>query len=320
MKQTVLFLICSIFISLTGLAQTNVADFELLPLNPDTFWNGSDNINSGFSDGDFYFPTEWNSEWNFWSGGFAYSNMRDTVTQGFTNMFSARPGIGAEATSNYIVTYGDGYYLINGDKILDRFFISNNTFAYFSMLNGDDFAKKFGGNDGNDPDYFRVSFTYYRQGIVTAEQTIYLADFRFEDNSQDYILNDWLEVQTNLSDPADSVTYFFESSDVGNFGINTPTYFCMDQLYFNLPVATSKVDENNEVRIYPNPTSGTIFIHQHESKEASNGFVMDLTGKCVKQLKLNETYQAVAVGDLKPGIYFVVLNNNPTKWHKVVIQ
>ena len=98
------------------------------------------------------------------------------------------------------------------------------------MLNGDSFAKKFGGGDGNDADWFLLTirgFDTLNQDIGTVD--FYLADYRFADNSQDYIVNNWELVDlsllgTNLA----SLQFEYSSSDVGDWGMNTPAYFAMD--------------------------------------------------------------------------------------------
>ena len=51
--------------------------------------------------------------------------------------------------------------------------VTNTTFAFLSMQNGDEFAKQFGGDDGNDPDFFKVTFRGFdeenTQGNITGE-------------------------------------------------------------------------------------------------------------------------------------------------------
>jgi hypothetical protein len=58
----------------------------------------------------------------------------------------------------------------------------------------------------------------------------YLADYRFGDNSQDYIVSDWTYVDFSVLGVADEIRFDFASSDSGMFGINTPQYFAMDNL------------------------------------------------------------------------------------------
>ena len=56
------------------------------------------------------------------------------------------------------------------------------------------------------------------------------ADYTFADNFQDYILGGWLNIDLTSIANARSVAIGFESSDVRDFGINTPTFVAMDSL------------------------------------------------------------------------------------------
>src|SRR5690606_16841503 len=107
--------------------------------------------------------------------------------------------------------------------------ITNSTYAYESMKQGDAFAKKFGGVGGNDEDWFKVTVHSYFQGMASDSLDIYLADFRFADNSKDYIMDTWNFYNTP-SYLADSLVFIVSSSDTGSFGMNTPAYFCLDNI------------------------------------------------------------------------------------------
>ena len=99
------------------------------------------------------------------------------------------------------------------------------------MLNGDQFAKQFGGPTGDDPDFFSVTLTGVDGGgAETGAVTFFLADYRFADNSLDYVVNDWQKVDLTPLGAARSIGLSFASSDVGQFGINTPTYVALDDL------------------------------------------------------------------------------------------
>jgi Domain of unknown function (DUF4465)/PEP-CTERM motif len=107
--------------------------------------------------------------------------------------------------------------------------ISNTTYTGLSMQNGDAFAKKFGGVLGNDPDYLKLTISGFASGIATGTLVdFYLADFRFANNSQDYIINKWTFVDFSTLGTVDEIRFSYASSDVGQFGINTPTYFALD--------------------------------------------------------------------------------------------
>jgi len=177
--------------------------------------------------------------WN----GVAYSNHTDNTTQGFDNQFGAFPGSGAEGSANFAVAFvAESSFTsvhLPVATTVESIDVTNTTYAALSMLNGDGFAKQFGGPTGDDPDFFMLTIT----GVDAFDQEtgsvdVYLADFRFADNSQDFVLDVWETVDlTSLGDAVKRLDFTFESSDVGNFGINTPTYFAFDS------VVTSSIPE-----------------------------------------------------------------------------
>ena len=57
-----------------------------------------------------------------------------------------------------------------------------------------------------------------------------LADFRFSDDGLDSILEEWVFLDLSGLGAVRELHFGFESSDVGVFGINTPTYFAIDDL------------------------------------------------------------------------------------------
>ncbi|MEM1227989.1 MAG: DUF4465 domain-containing protein, partial [Planctomycetota bacterium] len=107
-------------------------------------------------------------------------------------------------------------------------------FTALSIENGDGFAKEFGGVSGDDPDLFTVTFTGHSDvgatGTVTGTREYILADYRFADNSQDFIVDTWQLVDLTSLGTVRSVSIGFFSTDVGGFGINTPTYVAIDNL------------------------------------------------------------------------------------------
>jgi hypothetical protein len=197
------------------------------------FYNGSDNA-GGFTAGGAFFRnsfTDWGGGFTSWTG-WSYSTTSDTTTPGFLNQYSA-----FVTTSNgrpYAVGYGSGTRidLPSGLDTPLSVTVANTTYAVLSMQDGDSFAKKFGGASGDDPDYFYVDFTGLdSNNTVLGSVRFYLADFRFADNSLDYIISDWTTVDlTSLGSGIHALTLNFGSSDTGMWGINTPTYIALDSL------------------------------------------------------------------------------------------
>ena len=289
-----------LLLSKVGKAQT-VAGFENISLAPNSFYNGSD-FAGGTKSGDFYFRNSYDSSFGgFWSG-FSVSNMKDDSTKGFMNQYSAITGGGFNST-NYGVFYGKGNILVEGDakgKPVNGFFITNGTYAYYDMKEGSAFTKKFGGTSGNDPDFFKVSINAWKNNGNRADTSldVYLADFRFSDNANDYILNTWKFVDLNAFGAVDSFSFNFYSSDTGQFGINTPLYFCIDN-FGSHTIGIEKANNNFGIRMYPNPAQNTLHIACNEKIEAIE--IFNLNGVSVLQSEdTNLTIDA-----LIPGIYIV---------------
>ena len=58
----------------------------------------------------------------------------------------------------------------------------------------------------------------------------YLADYRFSDNSKDYIVKDWTFVDLSSLGAVTKLQFALSSSDTGQFGMNTPAYMAMDSM------------------------------------------------------------------------------------------
>jgi hypothetical protein len=219
-----------------GATAGNVANFDDLALGAKSYWNGSaDSAAGGFSSGTAWFNNSYSIDYASW-GGWSYSNMTDTTTPGYGNQYSAIAGTGQSGT-NYGMAYVDTYtpttpsLTLPHAMTLDRAYFTNTTYAYLSMLDGDDYAKEFGGADGSDPDWFLLTITGQDdQGHATGTVVFYLADFRFADNSRDYILNTWTPVDLSGLGAVKSLLFTLTSSDSGDWGMNTPAYFAMDTL------------------------------------------------------------------------------------------
>lgn len=216
------------------LAQT-VSGFENIISTADSSYNGS-NVDRGHISGSGHFWNSYTPSWGSWDG-FAFSSISDTVTRGWANQYASIVGSGVNSSMSYAVAYNYARVTFsestNGDSILGVS-VSNSTYGYLSMKDGDPYAKKFGGSSGNDSDYFYIEFTGFVNGTRTASHKHYLADFRFKDNAKDYLQKDWQWVDLTSLGMIDELTLTFGSSDIDtNWGfINTPTYACIDSLVY----------------------------------------------------------------------------------------
>ncbi len=216
-----------------------ITDFEDLSLDPESFWNGSDETGY-FETGHASLNNYYYSDFGYWEG-FAYSNTTDTTTPGYENQHSAVTGSGAEGSEIYAVGYYSTFYdnppptitLTNTEEgyLVSGLYVTNTTYAYLAMSEGDGVSKKFGGTTGDDPDWFLLTITGLDQhGETTGTVEFYLADFRFEDNEDNYIIGDWTWVDLTSLGPVTGLQFTLSSSDTGDFGMNTPAYFAIDTI------------------------------------------------------------------------------------------
>jgi hypothetical protein len=221
-----------------GVSRAAIATFENLPLPPESYWNGSDG-SGGFRSGgasfktNYYYDAEWDAEW--WDG-FVYSNRTDNHTSGLAGQYSAVAGSGQGKSKTYAVGYVGWQepptLTLSTPQILQGLYVTNNTYTYYDMLQGGTFSKRFGGPTGTDPDWFMLSITGRdTAGNTTGKVDFYLADFQFEDDSQDYIVNSWQFVDLTPLGEVKSLQFTLTSSDMDpDYGMNTPGYFCLDTI------------------------------------------------------------------------------------------
>jgi len=226
--------VCALAVfGMTSAANGYTATFEDLPLAAESYWNGSDG-SGGFSSGGAHFNNNYDTRWGSWDG-FSYSNITDTTAEGMAGQFNAITGAGQGGSANYAVGYvgwaGPPTITLDAAGIVDGLYVTNNNSAYYSMLKGDLFAKKFGGVTGDDGDWFVLTITGKDAGgAVTDVVEFYLADYRFADDGEDYIVDAWEYVDLSALGVAKSLEFGLSSSDVGAWGMNTPAYFAIDTL------------------------------------------------------------------------------------------
>ena len=167
-----------------------------------------------------------------WSwDGFALSTMRDTITQGFANQFSAFAGQGALSSKKYLVGYGNKAKFtlpyLSGKKSVTSFEVTNTTYTALSMKIGDQYAKQF---NAKDKDYLKLWIIGCFGGKAKDSMSYNLASFTSVDPTKHYIQKSWKKIKTPKLTNIQEVRFRLESSDNGDWGMNTPAYFAIDNI------------------------------------------------------------------------------------------
>jgi hypothetical protein len=211
-------------------ADINV-DFEDLKLPPNSFYNGSD-LAGGFTSRGAFFNNSYDTQFGVWSG-WSYSNVHDTsaTPPDYSHEYAAITGSGVGGSGNYGIAYAfnqnDAFINLPAGSSPTSVDVTNTTYAYNSMLYGDQFAKKFVKGD-----FFTLKIIGYTgpnaTGAVVGEVDFDLARYT---SDSDHPLNTWAAVDLSKLAGAASLGLGFASSDVGAFGINTPTFVAIDDLH-----------------------------------------------------------------------------------------
>ncbi len=321
----------------TAQAQS-VADFETPALpGTDTFWNGSQTpLGTTFMSASATFPNYYDTSWGgYWSGGWAYSNVQDSTTGSSANLYGSRPAIGYNGSAQYAVGQQNSWIHLDTNargKLVDGFYATNSTYAALVIENGNNFSRKFGdttgtghtGPQGSYPDYFLLSVYGWYNGIkITDSVNFYLADYRGAD-SLDYIVEDWQWVDLKPLGNVDSLQFTLRSSDAGSFGINTPTFFCIDNFTTaNIALATSNTLSKKPIKLFPNPVQNEIrfALDGIEAKELDLR-IFDVTGKTVVSKTIQNSQQEYILdfANQTAGMYIVQLRGEQTVWSAKIIK
>lgn len=205
----------------------SVIDFENISM-PDTgFINNLEYQEKGIRFSNTYTESSYGAYWE----GFSYSEWTDRTTPGLINQYSVYASSGANQSKYFALAYDSYESPTNFQFINDQSYkvksvmVNNNTYAVLSIKEGNYPSKQF-----ENGDWFKVIFTGYNvAGEAGKTVEFYLADYR---DGKTYICNAWTKVDLESLGSVNKVTITFDSSDKGEYGVNTPKYVCIDDLTY----------------------------------------------------------------------------------------
>ena len=207
----------------------------------DDQWQGMNFISD--ENYDVFFGTNFSyGGYNMYSGALMVSCSNNMEQGDFNNQLSVfysdpATGLGGHDGSKYFgvnftaVGYGE-LTRINfaGPRKLLRMYVANSTYAYVLMRDGNPFGtgQPFGYETGDWLKIVAYALDENMERIGSAE--FYLADFRTADAPG--LLEGWHEFDLGSLPRCQFVEFDMQGSDTGDYGLNTPAYFCFDDLVY----------------------------------------------------------------------------------------
>lgn len=189
----------------------------------------------GYQNDHLEFEYFYNEEYAYW-GGFAQSRVKDADAANglFANQYAVYNEAAASGDS-FLIYYYDSYnepcdIVVKQQGVSLRDVMLNlTTYTYASITNEaiNDFARIF-----VDGDYLKVVFTGMRGNEATGVVECYVVDYR---DGKREMTTEWTTFSlANLGEGYDRVSVTIETTDVGEWGANTPLYIAMDNLSYSV--------------------------------------------------------------------------------------
>lgn len=321
MKHLLTFLIVLSSVLAFGQVETT---FESFAAEPGAPLNRADDGFAFVTPEGLRLHNNFNEAYMSWSG-WAISADTDVTTPGFTNQYSSISGAGNEGSARYATAFVSPASTLavgesSGEELFFAgFYINNTTYAFLSMRDGDSFAKKFGGEDGNDPDFYKVDIQAFADGQVVDSLEHYLADYRFDDNTQDFIQDEWQYIDlSNLSKRfIDSLSFSVTGSDIGQFGLNTPAYFCIDDVVYDVLGSLDRIEEV-VIEMGPNPVTNTLNISGQQLIESIT--LLDIRGNVMVNVQPDNTDYTLSMSAYPTGIYSILVTYEGSMHHERIVK
>lgn len=335
MKKTFTKLVMALSLTTTVAtqAQTTVT-FDTFSLTANSYYQ--DNNSTNFNNSGVDFQYEWNTSFGgYWSGGSSYTNLNDTINGTYTNLYGNITGSAFSGTNYATTQSGAVVSFTNNTTAVSGFYLTNTTYAWKAIKSGNFASRRFGDTTGTGsgtsipqgeyPDWFKLSVIGFRGGIALNDTVnFYLADYRDAGTANDYVLKNWQFVNCSALGQVDSIQFNMTSSDVGNFGINTPTFFSMDNFTIQSTVGVNELSNASNFSLYPNPANQfSILSYESNSVSELNISIYDITGKEVqqqtKQTSIGNNQEKLNTESLEAGLYFIsITDGTSTKKIKLI--
>ncbi len=173
---------------------------------------------------------------NYWSGYALSSQYRTNQADSLIYQFSAYSTNGGDEASKVFLVYyedlvfGESNYITFNDGLshtIGDIAVANNSYSWWVMKIGDSSPVAHQFTMPNS--WFIARFSGYNEvGALVGVVDVHLADLTLGNSS--YQLSNWATVNLSSLGNISKLGVNFLSSDVGENGINTPAYICIDNI------------------------------------------------------------------------------------------
>lgn len=264
---------------------------------------------------------DWNTWWNFTASD-SHNNARPENTLNFQWSNMAEGGIELDEEGNvklndfgapvvnpeipYLVAYAAGFMgphpaniTFNDGKTYEPIgmYVNLNSYAYYSIVYGDSFARAFTNGD---------KFTLIAHGVAPDETEKTVETGLASYTNGDLTINrGWKYVDLSGLGEVNELYFTMESTDSGVNGINTPLYFCLDKLSVK-PTETTSIENISALTAGISYDRASLTVNITNAEFAG---VYDCTGKLVFSTDSN----SFSVSSLDSGVYIVRAGNSSVK-------
>lgn len=235
------------------------ATMENLWLDDESAWAGPDTkgeavtgvygdseLAGSFVSGSYSFSNCYSLDWGSWSG-FAYSNCTSTDYATLDDQYNSAAGGGHNGSPNYAVGYSDGTIRVlnnaAGDTIRGMY-VTNTAYAVNSIVNGDSYSSAF-----SQGSYLTIVFTGTHADGTVDTLTCHLADYTGENEADHYYLDTWQWVDLRGLGSVTELGFYIDGSDKSWGYLNTPAYFCLDDVNGTRDITVAETQTSREVAL-----------------------------------------------------------------------
>lgn len=186
----------------------------------------------GYETDNLTFEHFYNEEFGYW-GGFALTRKFDTDAANglFENQYAVYNASASEG-DGALIYYYDSYnepcdIVLKDATMLTSVRLNLTTYTYASITDEDinSYARTFA-----DGDYLKVVFTAMSADEALDSVECYVVDYR---DGERFVATNWdIYDLRSLGKGYDAVRVTIETTDVGEYGANTPLYIALDELNF----------------------------------------------------------------------------------------